>query len=107
MNIKDLQTEALRIREKYGELEMKRNGKQWTNSQIMEGFVGDIGELMQLIMAKEGHRDIENVDEKLKHELADCLWCILVLASKYNINLEESFLKTMKELNEKISNKLQ
>lgn len=104
MNIQDLQKEAIRIREKYAEFERNRNGKEWTRAEIMEGFVGDVGDLMKLVMAKEGVRHIDNVDEKLKHELADCLWSILVLASKYEIDLEESFLKTMKELENRLAN---
>lgn len=70
----------------------------------MEGFVGDVGDLMKLIMAKEGVRDIENVDAKLAHELSDCLWCVLVLADKYGVDLESSFMKTMQELDIRIDN---
>jgi len=54
-------------------------------------------------MAKAGLREMENVDEKLKHELADCLWSVLVLAEKHNINIEESFLKTMDDLERRIT----
>ncbi len=58
---------------------------------------------MKLVMAKEGLRDIENVDEKLAHKLADCLWSVLVLAKKYDIDLEQSFIKTMNELEKRIN----
>lgn len=68
----------------------------------MEGFVGDVGDLTKLIMAKEGLREVENVDEKLTHELSDCLWSILVFADKYNVNLEDSFMKTMAEVENRI-----
>jgi NTP pyrophosphatase (non-canonical NTP hydrolase) len=68
----------------------------------MQGLVGDTGDLMKLIMAKEGIRDTDNVDKKIAHELADCLWCILVLAKKYDIDIEKSFLDTMFELEKKI-----
>ena len=47
-------------------------------------------------------RDIEDVDNKLAHELSDCLWSILVLAKKYDADLEASFLKTMDDLEKKI-----
>lgn len=53
-------------------------------------------------MAKEGLRHMENIDEKLGHELADCLWSILVIADKYDINLENEFLKTMDDLEKRI-----
>lgn len=65
--------------------------------------MGDVGDLQKIAMAKAGLREMENVDEKLKHELADCLWSVLVLAEKHNINIEESFLKTMDDLERRIT----
>ena len=106
MSLSELTQRALDIRQKYSELERKRIGREWTNQELMEGFVGDVGDLMKIVMAKEGTREIEGVDEKLKHELADCLWCILVLSSKYNIDLEKSFLETMAQLDQNSSSKL-
>lgn len=103
MELKDLIRRAVKVRKKYAELEMKKYGKKWTNAQIAQGFVGDVGDLMKLVMAKEGIRDIENADEKLEHELADYLYSIFVLADRYNIDLEKSFLSTMRELIERIS----
>lgn len=102
MDFKQIQSRALEVREKYSQLEQQKKGKSWSNSQLMEGFVGDVGDLMKLVMAKEGVRDVENVDEKLAHELSDCLWSVLVLANKYEIDLEASFMKTMNELEERI-----
>lgn len=105
MDIEELSKKAIGIKEKYHELEMKKYGKKWTTSQIMEGFVGDVGDLMKLIMAKDGGiREIDQVDEKIKHELADCLYCVLVLAKKFDIDIENEFLKTMDILDRKISN---
>jgi NTP pyrophosphatase (non-canonical NTP hydrolase) len=43
-------------------------------------------------------RDISDADARLTHELADCLWSILVLAQSYGIDLEQVFLKTMEDL---------
>lgn len=72
----------------------------------MAGFVGDVGDLSKIIMAKGGLREMDNVDEKLAHELADCLWSVLVLASKYNIDLAKEFNKTMNELDARIDGEL-
>jgi NTP pyrophosphatase (non-canonical NTP hydrolase) len=90
-------------RQKYSELEKKSTGKEWSNLNIMEGFVGDVGDLMKIVMTKEGVREIENVDEKLAHELADCLWSVLVLSEKYGGDIEQSFLKTMDALEKRIA----
>ncbi|MDD3486810.1 MAG: nucleotide pyrophosphohydrolase [Candidatus Moranbacteria bacterium] len=95
MELKQIIDRAAEIKEKYHELERKKYGKTWTNAQIMEGFVVDIGDLMKIIMAKDNLREMENIEEKLEHELADCLYSICVLSHKYNVDLEKAFLKTM------------
>jgi NTP pyrophosphatase (non-canonical NTP hydrolase) len=105
MDFKEISNKAIEIRQKYHLLEEKR-GHIWSNSEIMEGLVGDIGDLMKLVMAKEGSRSIDNVDEKLKHELCDSLWCLLVLANKYGINLETEFMEKMDSLSNDIDSKL-
>jgi len=93
---------AIEVRNKYSKLEKKHNGREWTRSELAQGFVGDVGDLMKLVMAKEGIREIDDVDKKLAHELADCLWSVLVLANKYEIDIEDAFLKTMDELDRKL-----
>jgi len=104
MDIKQLSERALEVRAKYSELEKERYGREWTRAEMMQGFVTDIGELMELSMAKDGIRRRENVDEEIAHEFADCLWSLLVLAKKYDVDIEKSFLATMDKLEEKILN---
>ncbi len=102
MNFDDIQKRAVQIRDKYDKLNQNKRGIVWNEQQLMAGFVGDVGDLSKIIMAKHGLRALENVDEKLAHELSDCLWSILVLASKYDVDLSKEFLKTMDELDRKI-----
>jgi len=102
MEFKQIIKRALEIRRKYSELEKGKYGKEWSKEQIMQGFVGDVGDLAKLIMAKEGIRDIKDADKKLAHELSDCLWSVLVLADKYGVDIEKSFLETMDELDKEI-----
>lgn len=93
---------ALDIRQRYTAFEKEKYGREWTRENLVQGFVGDVGDLVKLTMAKEGIREYDNVDEKLAHELADCLWSICVIADQYNVDLEKSFVKTMDYLEEKI-----
>ena len=93
---------AMEVRRKYAELEKKKYGKQWKVPELMQGFMGDVGDLAKLVTAKQGLREIDNVDEKIKHELADCLRSVIVLANEYNIDIEKVFLKTMDELDTRI-----
>lgn len=88
---------AVKIRKKYDKLNRLR-GVTWNESDLMAGFVGDVGDLSKLIMAKNGLRKIENFEEKLSHELCDCLWSILVLADKLDVDLESEFKKAMSNL---------
>jgi NTP pyrophosphatase (non-canonical NTP hydrolase) len=106
MDIKELAQKAVEIKEKYCELERKKYGKEWSRTQVMEGFVGDVGDLMKLVMAKDGIRNAEDVDDKIAHELADCLFSVLVLSQKYDVDIEKSFLDTMDMLEKRISEEL-
>ena len=103
MNFTEMVDRAVEIRAKYNQLEKKKYGRAWTTAELGQGLVGDVGDLSKLILAKEGIRDIQEVDPKLAHELSDCLWAILVLAHEYGIDLGQSFVKTMNELEQKIS----
>lgn len=103
MELEDIIKKAIEVKERYNDLEMKKFGKKWTSSQNAQGFVGDVGDLMKIIMAKEGIREMKDIDEKLEHELSDCLYSILVLANNYGIDLEKAFLKNMDELKIMIS----
>jgi NTP pyrophosphatase (non-canonical NTP hydrolase) len=104
MDMQQITKRALEIRAKYDQLNQKQRGVVWNEQQLMAGFVGDVGDLSKIIMAKHGLRAMDDVDKKLAHELSDCLWSILVLAAKYNIDLAAEFMKTMDELDERIKN---
>lgn len=91
------------IRALYTEFEKQKFGKPWTSEEIALGFVGDVGDLVKLIMAANGYRDIPDSKKKLEHELADCLWSLIVLANMHGINLEKAFLETMQDLEDHFS----
>jgi NTP pyrophosphatase (non-canonical NTP hydrolase) len=102
MNISELQKRAMDVRQRYAALNQKDGHDVWDAKAYAMGFAGDFGDLMKLVMAKENLRHVDDVDAKLRHELADCLWCLLVLAEKYQVNLEDAFLHTMDELDKRI-----
>lgn len=89
---------AWRVRELYGQAEARRYGRAWTREEVALGFVGDVGDLMKLVQAAEGVRAIPDVQGKLAHELADCLWSVMTLARMYEVDLEAAFETTMDEL---------
>ncbi len=103
MELQQLTGQAMQIRERFAEFEQTRNGRSWTREEIMQGFVVDVGDLMKLVMAKNGARPGDDLERKLAHELSDCLWSVLVLARLYDVDLEKAFLATMTEIEVKLA----
>jgi NTP pyrophosphatase (non-canonical NTP hydrolase) len=81
----------------------RNSGRPWTAEEIALGLVGDVGDLAKLIMAVSGVRDIPYAQQKLAHELADCLWSVIVLANAFDVDLEQAFLQTMDDLERHIA----
>ena len=102
MELTELTDRAWRLQECFAEQARTGGGREWSREEIMQGLVVDVGDLMRLVMAKAGNRPIDDVDRKLAHELADCLWSVLVLAKLYNVDLEKEFLATMADLEKKL-----
>ena len=107
MQYQELLEKAFRVREKYNQLNERDNGAAWDGDKLMAGFVGDVGDLSKIIVAKSGHRAMDDIDEKLKHELSDCLWSVLVLADYYDIDLESQFMKSMNVLEARVQTELE
>ena len=98
MEFAGLVQRALEVRRKYAALERARFGREWTSEELMLGFVRDVGDLASLVQAKEGVREATDVDAALAHELADCLWSLIVLADRYGVDLEQALAATMEQL---------
>ena len=100
-----LTARAREIRALYAAQSRRAGTRPWGPAELAQGFVGDVGDLMKLVMAKEGLRPAQakNLDAALAHELADCLWSILLLADCYGVKLEPAFLHTMRQLREKLT----
>ena len=102
MQFRELVERAKTVQEGYRNLNQTKGFRPWTTAEYMQGFVGDVGDLTKLIMAKNNYRANENIDEKIAHELADCMWSIMVLASELGVDLETEFNRTMDELEERV-----
>lgn len=89
---------ARTVRQEFARFEQRRHGRPWTPEEIMLGFVGDVGDLAKLVQGTAGVRPTDDLDTKLAHELADCLWSVVVLADCFAIDLEDAFDSTMAQL---------
>ncbi|MGW1848077.1 hypothetical protein, partial [Streptomyces sp. NPDC001966] len=98
MGLDELQQQAMRVHDLYDRLNLRERGRVWTREEFMLGFVGDVGDLAKLVMAEEGARDMPGGRAALEHELADCLWSVLILARRFDVDLATVFCRTMTEL---------
>ena len=102
MELEALQKQALEIKLKYDALNKRNGDQEWDVEAYMQGFVGDVGDLAKLVMAKQGYRQGDSLDKRLEHELADCLWSVLVIAHELDIDLGTVFKKNMDDLSDSI-----
>jgi len=103
MDLEAAAARAAEIRSLYAQLEQSRHGRAWTTTELALGFVGDVGDLAKLVAASAGIRSVDgNVDEAIAHELADCLWSVLVLADALDVDLTRAFSDTMDALEIKV-----
>jgi NTP pyrophosphatase (non-canonical NTP hydrolase) len=100
MEFSAVTSRALAIRRLLEEREQSSYGRQWSLPELVLGLMGDVGDLAKLVQAREGVRDIEGVQAKLEHELADVLWSVIVIAHLCEIDLEVGFARTMDEIEE-------
>ena len=96
--VQTIASRALEVRELFGEWEQAKYGRQWSVSDLLNGFVVDVGDLARLVMAATGARHEEDVPARLAHEFADCLWSVLVLAARLDVDLGAAFATTMDDL---------
>ncbi|MEQ7123918.1 MazG nucleotide pyrophosphohydrolase domain-containing protein [Actinopolymorpha sp. B11F2] len=106
MTINDLTARAMRVHALYDELNHRQRGRTWNREEFVLGFVGDVGDLAKLTMAAEGARDMPGGRAALGHELADCLWSVLVLARLYDVDLDAEFEQMTEKLAASLTDRL-
>lgn len=103
MEFQEFIKKANEIKHLYESLNKAKGQKRWSVAEYMQGFVGDTGNLMKLIMAKNNLRThtYKDVDRKITHELVDCLWSILVIAEELGVDLENEYFKNLEAVKKK------
>ena len=105
MEFKDIIKRAQEIQKTYRTVNKQQRLKVWGVPEYMQGFVGDVGDLVKLVMVKENFLQSGNIDRKLARELSDCLWSVIIISKELEIDLEKEFLATMNELEKRLHDK--
>lgn len=103
MDLATLQTRAAAIAELYDRYNTAAGRGPWDTGDLALGFVGDVGDLAKLVMAVDGRREIADAHRLLGHELADCLWAVLVLADRYGVDLVAEFTRMTDEIEQQLA----
>jgi NTP pyrophosphatase (non-canonical NTP hydrolase) len=105
MTLLELTQQARSLRARFDTAARQHHRPVWTRSELMQGFVGDVGDLTKLVMAKENLRPAPSGDleARLEHELADCLWSVLVLADEYGVDLSAAFAEMITKTTTRLS----
>ncbi|WP_221029402.1 hypothetical protein [Actomonas aquatica] len=89
---------ARRLRRQFDESARREDRAPWSRLELAQGFAADVGELQKLCMIVDGRRQgaagspsTTADDSPLAHELADCLWSVLVLADEYGVDLTSAY----------------
>ena len=98
MELQKLMNRAMDLRTQYDKKERQLYGSPSTEEEIAQGFLGDVNNLVKLVMAQHGKGQIANSAEKLGSQLSHCLWSVIILAKMHNVDLEQSFMETMDKL---------
>ena len=94
-DIKTLERKALEIRQRYDQLNKNRDSQPWDALKLGQGFKKDVSDLVAIL--EQHPSDMR----KLNHKLGDCLWSVLVIARKLDIDIERAFWTTMGELEQR------
>lgn len=106
MELRELTDRAVEMRKRFRRLEEAKYGRPWSVQEVAIGLASDVGDVLRLVMAVTGRRDIANAEARLPGEMADCLWSLLVIAEELQIDLEKAFLDTIAEISSQIAAEL-
>lgn len=99
MDIPEAGVRATRVRGLYHQLEERLEGERWSARDDMLGLTNDVGALSRLVMASEGKWKPEgDLPDLLAAKLSECLWWLLVLGDRLDVDLDAAFAARMDEL---------
>lgn len=98
MEFQKLVNRAMGLRRQYEEKEKELYGAPSTGEDIARGFLGDVNNVVKLVMAEQGKRSIANSKQQLESLLSHSLWSVIILARMHDIDLERSFMEAMDRL---------
>ncbi len=97
MRIEEMQARAVGVRQRFAAFEESTYGQAWSTEDLVMGLMTDVGDLAEVVQRIEGKRPVrpQSALADLEHEISDCLWVLLVLADRYEVDVADAFDRTM------------
>ncbi len=97
MLIEEMQARAVQVRQQFAAFERASYGQEWLVEDLVIGLTKDVGDLAEIVQRLEGKRvpRSQSAKAELEHEISDCLWSLLVIADRYNVDVSGAFARTM------------
>jgi len=102
MDFKALAKKVREIKTSYEDYAKEHKKKIWSTNDYIRGLVGDVGDLVKRITVYEDDRTDADVKNEVRHELADCLWSLMIIAQELEIDLEKEFLVNVEYIEQKL-----
>lgn len=96
MNLKNLRDNSMKIRQLYHQLEEKYHRSIWSIEEDALAFLTDAGIVGRLTMANQGRWPSEN-EKELQSKIGECVWWLVVLSERMNLNFEDCIQIFMEE----------
>lgn len=91
MNFDRIMDRSIAIRESYHKLEEQYHGEKWSVEEDALAFLTDAGLVGRLTMSQQGRwPKADTTDAELEHKLSECIWWLIVLAERMDINLGDA-----------------
>ncbi|PYF08413.1 nucleoside triphosphate pyrophosphohydrolase family protein [Ureibacillus chungkukjangi] len=105
MNFSDIAERSIQLRKAYHRLERQYHESEWTVEEDALAFLTDAGLVGRLTMSQQKRWPISGGSEtNLEHKIGECMWWLIVLAERMDIDsgeaLEKFLTKTEAKLKE-------
>lgn len=103
MNFSEVVERSVQIRKQYHQLERQHHEKEWTVEEDALAFLTDAGLVGRLTMSQQERwpKGGDTLSE-LEHKLSECVWWVIVLAERMNIDISESLDEFLSKLEKQL-----
>lgn len=87
--------------QKWVKKDWQKNSKPVDEHIELLFLMEEIGEMAEMIRKQAGKKDRKKLKIDLAKEMGDIMVCLMTMANRYNIDIEQAFLKTKKKIQQR------